>query len=129
MMARRVVFTDLDADPPVWPWGMALPQLATRTQLRRAGLRPGRQPIAGLVLWPSRRGGRPRTTDGFRYAYLYRIDLARPRLQLTAAHAAAAAKATAARRICPECGHDPGYQPSRRLGCCNDCAVAPAAAA
>jgi hypothetical protein len=123
------VVTDLDADPPVWPWRMAPPQLVTRAQLRGAGLRPGRQPVAGLLLWPSRRGGRPRTADGFRYAYLYRVDLARPRLRLSAAHAAAAAKATAARRICPECGFDPGYQPSKRLGCCNDCAEALGAAA
>lgn len=124
MTARRIVVTDLDANPPIWPWGMAPRHLATRAQLRQAGLRPGQQPVAGLLLWHSRRGGRPRTRDGFRYAYLYRVDLARPRLQLTAAHAAAAAKATAARRICPECGHDRGYQPSRRLGCCNDCADA-----
>ncbi len=95
-MARcRVVFAELDADPPLYPWRQAPPHLLTRSQLKTAGLRPGRRP-AGMLAWASRRGG-----------------------QL-----AAIARALAARRRCPACGRDPGYVPSARLGCCNDCAVA-----
>jgi len=119
----RVVFAELDADPPLYPWRQAPPHLLTRSQLKTAGLRPGRRP-AGMLAWASRRGGRPRTPEGWRYAWLYDARLARPRRPATPRQLAAIARALAARRRCPACGRDPGYVPSARLGCCNDCAVA-----
>jgi hypothetical protein len=86
------------------------------------GLRPGRQPVQGLILWPSRRGGRPRI-DGYRYAALYDISLARPRIAMTERRAAALAAALATRKTCSRCGINRGYVPSRRLGgVCNPCA-------
>jgi hypothetical protein len=119
----RMVLSQPGADPPVYAWNTAPPHLKTRSQLRAAGLRPGRQGVQALLVWYGR-AGRPTNPDGTRYAYLYDITRARPRLTVSAAHAAAAAKATAARRICPECGEDRGYQPSTRLGHCNVCQAA-----
>jgi hypothetical protein len=113
---------DLDADPPLYPWRGAPGHLATRAQLRAMGLRPGRQPVRALVLWQSRRGGRPRV-DGHRYAELYDIAAARPRIAMTSARAAALAAALAARMTCPACGLNRGYVPSARLGRCNVCAA------
>ena len=121
----RLVLSQPDADPPVYAWGSAPEHLRTRSQLRAAGLRPGRQGAQALLVWYGR-AGRPTLTDGTRFAYLYDDRLARPRLKVTAAHAAAAAKATASRRRCPECGEDRGYQPSAKLGRCNVCEAAAA---
>jgi len=118
----RLVLSRPDADPPMYAWGAAPKHLRTRAQLRAAGLRPGRQGVQALLIWNSR-AARPKLADGTRFAYLYDQRRARPRLQVSAAHAAAAAKATAARRLCSGCGVDRGYQPSTRLGCCNDCAA------
>jgi len=84
------------------------------------GLRPGRQGVQAFLVWWGRTG-RPTLRNGTRFAYLYDERLARPRLQVSTAHAAAAAKATAARRVCQACGVDRGYQPSARLGQCNVC--------
>jgi hypothetical protein len=56
-------------------------------------------------------------------AYLYRVDLAKPKRVPTAAQLAALGKALAARRTCPECGADAGYVIPAR-GMCNDCEVA-----
>lgn len=123
----RSVMPDPDANPPVYPWRGAPEHLATRSQLKAMGLRPGRQPVQALVLWPSRRGGRPRV-DGYRYAQLYRTDLARPRIAMTERRAAALAAALAARMTCPCCGVNRGYVPSARLGCCNECAARTSAA-
>jgi hypothetical protein len=114
---------DLDATPPLYPWRTAPEHLATRAQLRALGLRPGRQGVQALVVWQSRRGGRPRV-DGLRYAELFDIGRARPRITVTSARAAALEAAMAARRTCSSCGTDRGYVPSARLGKCNDCAAA-----
>jgi hypothetical protein len=116
---------DLDADPPLYPWRGAPGHLATRGQLRAMGLRPGRQGVQALLLWPSRRGGRPRV-DGLRFAELFDTRLARPRLAVSERHAAAAAAALAARMTCPACGVNRGYVPSARIGKCNVCADADA---
>lgn len=116
------VLTDLDTEPPVYPWGMAPAHLRTRYQLRAAGLRPGRQPPAALLLWASRRGGRPRIGP-YRFARLYDVRLARPRLRPTQAQLAALARALEARRTCPECSQQKPYVLSARLGVCNDCAT------
>jgi hypothetical protein len=123
----RAVLPDPDADPPVWPWGSAPANLATRAQLRAMGLRPGRQGVQALLVWNSRRGGRPRI-DGRRYAALYDITRARPCIAVSERRAAALAAALAARMTCPGCGVNRGYVPSARTGVCNDCAQAAAAA-
>lgn len=122
-MSAAVVLADPEADPPVYPWRSAPAHLATRGQLRAMGLRPGRQGVQALVVWNSRRGGRPRV-DGRRYAQLYDVGRARPRITVSARRAAALAAALAARRTCPCCGVDRGYVPSARLGKCNVCAAA-----
>jgi ribosomal protein S14 len=57
-------------------------------------------------------------------AYLYRLELAKPKRVATPAQRVALALALAARRRCPECGQDRGYVLSRRLGMCRPCADA-----
>lgn len=116
-----VVLADPDANPPVYPWRGAPGHLATRAQLAAMGLRPGRQGVQGLLLWNSRRGGRPRV-DGRRFAALYDVGRARPRIVVSERRAASLEAALAARRTCPSCGIDRGYVPSARLGECNICA-------
>lgn len=123
MSRAAVVLADPDANPPLYPWRGAPEHLATRAQLRAMGLRPGRQGVQALLLWPSRRCGRPRV-DGLRFAELFDTRLARPRITVSERHAAALAAALAARRTCPSCGVDRGYVPSARLGKCNVCAAA-----
>jgi hypothetical protein len=80
------------------------------------------------VLWSSRRVGRPRI-DGYRFAVLYDIGSARPRLPVSPARARALAAALAARQTCPECQTRQTYVLSTRLGVCNSCADAQAFAA
>ena len=106
---------------PTWPWRMAPAGLATRRQLAAAGLRPGGQPIAGQVCWTSRRYS-ARRQSRVRCAFLYRVDLASPRREPTAAQLVALAKADAARRTCLACGRLTGYVIPRSLGECLDCA-------
>lgn len=86
---------------PTWPWGMAPAGLATRTQLRSRGLRPGGQEIAAQVRWRTR-SGRVRT------AHLYRAELALPVRPMTPARERALARAMLARHTCRSCGelHD-----------------------
>ncbi len=117
----RVVLADPDASPPVYPWGSAPDYLFTRAQLHALGLRPGRQPVQGLVMWRSRRGGRP-TIDGCRYAALFDLRLARPGIKMSPRRARALKRALDARMTCRRCGVNRGYVPSRRLGVCNVCA-------
>jgi hypothetical protein len=104
---------------PTWSWGQAPRHLLTRAQLAARGLRPGGQPVAGQVLWRSRRA---RATGWVRAAYLYDVTLARPKRPATPAQLRALARALAARRICPRCHRDVGYVLPRRLGTCLDCA-------
>jgi hypothetical protein len=85
--------------------------LATRRQLAARGLRPGRQPIAGQILW--RRGRR--------VAYLYRIADAAPKRPATPRQLAALAEAMRVRRTCPACRRDIGYCLPRRWPACLDC--------
>ena len=101
---------------PTYPWRCAPDGLATRRQLAAAGLRPGGQPVAAQIMWPS---------SGPGVAYLYRLDLARPKRTPTAAQLAALGKALAARRTCPQCTRDAGYVLPAREGRCNDCAARP----
>ncbi|MFJ6788830.1 RRQRL motif-containing zinc-binding protein [Streptomyces angustmyceticus] len=102
---------------PTYPWHLAPEGLATRAQLRAAGLRPGGQEIAAQILWRSRR-----VRGGIRAAYLYRVDLALPVRPMTAGKRAALAKANAARRLCPNCRTDAGYRISPTVGMCVPCA-------
>jgi len=81
-LRRRIVFSQPDATPPVYAWQSAPSHLRTREQLRTAGLRPGRQGVQALLVWYGR-GGRPTLADGTRYAHLYDVSLARPRLRVT----------------------------------------------
>ncbi|TDC02860.1 hypothetical protein E1267_28185 [Nonomuraea longispora] len=103
---------------PTYPWQMAPPHLLTLRQLATRKLRPGGQGVQAQILWASRRHGAP----GVRAAYLYDVRFALPKRIPTSAQLAALAKATAARRTCPECKQDAGYVLPRHLGTCLDCA-------
>lgn len=92
--------------------------LATRRQLAAEGLTPGRQGIAAQLLW--RRGARVRV------AYLYRVDLARPKRPATDAQLAALLKAHVAQCVCPTCGREFGHYIPRSFGECLDCHLRPA---
>ncbi|AEB44215.1 hypothetical protein VAB18032_15515 [Micromonospora maris AB-18-032] len=59
---------------------------------------------------------------GTRTAYLYRLDLARPKRVATPAQLAAIGKALTARRTCRTCGTVRPYCIPRSLGECVDCA-------
>jgi hypothetical protein len=96
---------------PTYPYRWAPVGLATRRQLRAAGLRPGGQDIAAQILW--RRGKR--------VAYLYHLDQAKPKRTATPAQLAAIAKALRARRTCPTCRQTKTYYIPRRTGECLDC--------
>ncbi|MEU9082315.1 RRQRL motif-containing zinc-binding protein [Streptomyces sp. NPDC048357] len=100
---------------PVYPWRLAPDGLATRRQLRAAGLRPGGQDVVAQL-------ERPRYRRGPLGAFLYRIELALPVRPMTEAKAAALAKANAARRTCPTCRRDAGYVIPASLGACVPCA-------
>lgn len=102
---------DRHGGTPTYPFRMAPTGLATRRQLAEQGLRPGGQEIAAQILW--RRGDR--------VAYLYRIDLAKPKRPATPAQLAALGKALAARRTCPKCGDLKTHYISTRHGMCADC--------
>ncbi|WP_189037352.1 RRQRL motif-containing zinc-binding protein [Streptomyces daqingensis] len=101
---------------PTYPWRFAPEGLATRRQLRARDLRPGGQPVAGQVMWRSRRN-----RGGVRVAYLYRLERALPVRPMTPGKWAALTKALAARRICPGCGLDRGYTIPTSLGECVTC--------
>lgn len=111
----------VDADPhdpgdgslPVFRWRQAGPGLATRRQLREMGLRPGgAEPVARIEC----RGGK-------RFAWLYRVALAQPKLAMTLAKEAALDKAMAARQTCPgPCGRRYFHCiPIKTLGSCLEC--------
>ncbi|WP_406387048.1 RRQRL motif-containing zinc-binding protein [Streptomyces sp. NBC_00211] len=100
---------------PVYSWRLAPDGLATRRQLRAAGLRPGGQDVVAQL-------ERPRYRREPLTAYLYRVDLAKPVRPMTPGKAAALARANTARRICPECRTDAGYVIPTSLGMCVPCA-------
>ncbi|MGY3341043.1 hypothetical protein ACVW0K_007236 [Streptomyces filamentosus] len=102
-----------DGTLPVYRWRQAgREKLATRRQLREMGLRPGGQePVARIEC----RGGR-------RFAWLYRLDLARPIRPMTLAKEAALDAAMAARQTCPRCARRYFHCiPLRSLGSCLEC--------
>jgi hypothetical protein len=98
---------------PTYPYRWAPKGLLTIRQLRACGLRPGGQPVTAQILW-THNGKR-------RIAYLYRVDLAKPKRQATPAQLAAIGKALAARRTCATCGTEKDYCMPRSTGQCNDC--------
>ncbi|MFC8937190.1 RRQRL motif-containing zinc-binding protein [Streptomyces griseoincarnatus] len=100
---------------PVYRWRLAPDGLATRRQLRAAGLRPGGQDVAAQL-------ERPRRRQGPLVAYLYRVDAAKPVRPMTPSKWASLAKANAARRTCSKCGRDAGYVIPSSLGMCTPCA-------
>ncbi len=98
---------------PTFPYRYAPEGLATRRQLRTLGLRPdGHDPVA-QILW------RHRTQ--VRTAYLYSLDLTRPKRAATPAQLAAVAKALTARRTCRHCGITRPYYIPRSTGACLLC--------
>lgn len=101
------------ATAPVFRYGWAPDGLATVRQLTARGLRPGGQDVAGWLVW-----GRGSSA---RWAYLYRLDLAKPKRPMTPARWAAIGRACAALRVCPTCGRDAGYRIPRSLGECVAC--------
>jgi hypothetical protein len=117
MSRIRAGFYDPDGSrygiPTYW-WRGAPPGLATRRQLRAAGLRPGGQDIAAQILWAG--------VGGVRVAYLYRLDAAKPKRSASRAQRAAISRALRARRICPSCRRERPYYIPRSLGECLDCA-------
>lgn len=94
--------------------------LATRRQLREMGLRPGgHDPVAQLRC---RRCATRPTRECTRMAWLYRVDLARPKRTATLAQEEALDKAMAARQTCPLCLRRFGVcLPFRTLGSCLEC--------
>ncbi|MFC9484658.1 RRQRL motif-containing zinc-binding protein [Streptomyces hydrogenans] len=104
-----------DGTLPVYRWREAGPGpgLATRRQLREMGLRPGgAEPVARIEC-----------CGGKRWAWLYRIDLAKPKRPMTLAKEAALDKVMAKRQTCPgPCGRRYfHYIPLRTLGSCPEC--------
>ncbi|WP_433299007.1 RRQRL motif-containing zinc-binding protein [Actinoplanes sp. CA-030573] len=123
-MARiRAAFFDPDGSryglPTYW-WRGAPDGYATRRQLRERGLNPGRQPIAAQILWAG--------IGGTRVAYLYRLDLARPKRTPSPAQLRAVRRALLARRTCPTCRRVRPYYIPRSLGECLTCASVEVAA-
>ncbi|WP_019901596.1 RRQRL motif-containing zinc-binding protein [Salinispora arenicola] len=114
MSRIRAAFYDPEGNrygiPTYW-WRGAPAGYATRRQLRERGLCPGGQPIAAQILW-----------RGVRAAYLYQLDLARPKRTASPAVLAALAKAMRARRTCPTCRTVRPYCIPLSLGECVDCA-------
>lgn len=74
---------------PTYPYRKAPRELATRRQLGARGLQPGGQAIAGQIVWQ----------HGTRFAYLYRIETAKPKRQATPNQLAALARANRARHL------------------------------
>ncbi|WP_431331504.1 RRQRL motif-containing zinc-binding protein (plasmid) [Streptomyces sp. IPPR8] len=117
---RRQALPRIPQGLPEYDWGTApVDQLATRRQLRAAGLRPGgHDPVA--ILRCKACATRDRTCT--RPAYLYRVDLAAPVRPMTLAREAALDAAMAARTTCPVCRRRYHYVLAlRTLGSCLEC--------
>lgn len=108
---------------PTWPYGLAPEGLETVRQLKKRNLRPGGQAPVGQVMWRSSKQfwakGLP---YGYGIAYLYRVDLAKPRRTPSARQLEALSKAMRVRRTCRECGVEFPYCLPRRYGrTCQGC--------
>jgi hypothetical protein len=116
-LGEFIEFYDPDAHRhhlPTYPYHWAPTHLATRRQLRAAGLQPARQPVAAQILWRHKRQ--------VRVAHLYRIAAAKAKRPASPAQQAAVTRALLARRTCPTCRQVRGYYIPRRYGECLDCA-------
>ncbi|WP_062209498.1 RRQRL motif-containing zinc-binding protein [Streptomyces sp. NBRC 109706] len=100
---------------PVYRWRLAPDGLATRRQLRAAGLRPGGQDPVAVIERPRRRGRPPLV------AYLYLVSAAVPVRPMTPARWRAIEAALTARRTCPDCGVVRDYCIPTSIGVCNPC--------
>ena len=96
---------------PAFRFRWAPSGLATRRQLRQQRLCPGGQEPYAVLVW----------RHGQRWAWLYRLDLAKPSRPATLAKLTALDKAMAARRRCRACGRDAGYCVPVSDGRCVDC--------
>lgn len=105
---------------PQYDWHAAPKHLATRRQLRAAGLRPGgHDPVAQLTC--RRCTYRPRT-QCTHLAWLYSRALALPQLEMTLAKEQALDRAMAARQTCPTCRRRYHFcLPLKTLGSCLEC--------
>ncbi|MEV7238038.1 RRQRL motif-containing zinc-binding protein [Streptomyces sp. NPDC051020] len=106
---------------PEYAWNSAPTDLlATRRQLRAAGLRPGGHgPVAQLRC---RRCSYQPHAACTHLAWLYRIDLAKPKIPMTLAKEAALDRAMATRTTCPVCQVRFDYcLPLKTLGSCWPC--------
>jgi hypothetical protein len=116
MSRIRRAYHDPDAErhpvPTYW-WKGAPAGLATRRQLRKAGLAPGGQDIVAQILWSG--------VGGERVAYLYEVARAVKKRTATPAQLVAVEKALAARRTCSTCGQVRPYYIPRKFGECLDC--------
>jgi hypothetical protein len=98
---------------PTFPYHYAPDELATRRQLRAAGLRPGGQEVQAQIIWRHR--------SGRRVAYLYDKRLALPKREATPAQREAIAKALLARKTCQSCQTVYDYCIPTSLGECVSC--------
>ncbi|MCE7081588.1 RRQRL motif-containing zinc-binding protein [Streptomyces sp. ST2-7A] len=101
---------------PTYQWRAAPDGLATRRQLRAAGLRPGGQEPAAQVMRLRRRGRAPLV------GHLYAIERAKPVRPMTPGRWRAIEAALLARRTCPDCGRVADYCIPTSLGMCVPCA-------
>ncbi|MFJ9729264.1 RRQRL motif-containing zinc-binding protein [Streptomyces sp. NPDC101209] len=111
---RDLVDVDIydDGSFPVFRWKQAPAGLATRRQLREMGLRPGGQEPAARI----------ECRRGLRWAWLYRIDLAKPKRTPSLAQEIALDRAMAARQTCPRCRRRYyACLPLRTQGVCDPC--------
>ncbi|MFB1044402.1 RRQRL motif-containing zinc-binding protein [Streptomyces chrestomyceticus] len=107
---------------PEVDWRACSDDLVTRRQLRDQGLSPGGHgPVA--VLRCKACAHRPQWSCIHpTRAWLYRVDLARPKRTPTLAQEEALDRAMAARQTCPVCGRRYFYcLPLKTLGSCLEC--------
>ncbi|MBF6511081.1 hypothetical protein IU422_25460 [Nocardia farcinica] len=105
----RREFGWIEGGLPSFPFGLAPKGLATRRQLRAAGLCPGGHGIVAQLVW----------RNGKAWAGLYDVNQAKPKRVPTLAQRKALAAAMAARRRCTRCGSDAGYCLPRPRLCWN----------
>ncbi|MFF1823755.1 RRQRL motif-containing zinc-binding protein [Kribbella sp. NPDC058245] len=96
---------------PVFKFRWAPGGLATRRQLRAMRMCPGGQEPYALLVW----------RKGKRWAWLYRLDLAKPSQPASPAKLNALDKAMAARRTCGQCHQKQTYCIPTSDGRCLDC--------
>ncbi|MFG1818539.1 RRQRL motif-containing zinc-binding protein [Kribbella sp. NPDC049174] len=96
---------------PVFKFGWAPAGLATRRQLRAVHMCPGGQEPYALLAW----------RKGKRWAWHYRLDLAKPSRRATPAVLNALDKAMRARRTCGQCHREQTYCIPTSDGRCIDC--------